>query len=134
MAEQGSDPAELEARLARLEAALGAAGGALEEMRAAAAEAADSAAALDATRGELGEAQDRIAALESEGAARDDALKAAETRADAAEERIREFGDTTEIERLHGQLEELKAARAQDLAEMKALLAELEPMLETEHA
>ncbi len=127
MAEQGSDPAELETRLARLEDALGAAGGALEAMQAVAAEAEGNAAALDTARGELTEAQDRIAALESEGADRDAALEAAEAK-------IREFGDTTEIERLRGQLEELKAMRAQDLAEMKALLAELEPMLETENA
>ena len=55
-----------------------------------------------------------------------DALEQAEAVADKGAD-VKRLALETEIA-------ELRTARAQDLAEMKALLAELEPMLETSNA
>ena len=152
--------AEMDERLARLEAALAAAAAALDRP-----EPEDLGPALEAARGDLGVAQERIEALERR-------LDEAERRAEAAEEAAAASRDAADLAAQGGaegvrmraaiealtatsaqlraqqedagdaalmaELEALRAARAMDLAEMQTLLALLEPMLETpkedEHA
>lgn len=135
MAEQ----AEMDGSLARLEAALTAAIGALEQAEAAP----DHSPDVKRLEGELSEARQKIATLEQLDRDREATLDGALTRAKAAEKKAAEDkpvksspstssgGDTAALE---AEVAELRAARAQDLAEMKALLAELEPMLETSNA
>lgn len=181
MAEQ----ADLDATLARLEAALAAATHVIETSEAAP----DLSGELDEVRAELAAAHDKIGTLEAAvtagEAARDHALAdvdvatekaqadadeakaqiaAAEARADAAEEALADVPEVVaapdvaleETDRLRqslttlsaslddlragadgaadpsltAEVAALRAARELDLAEMKALLAELEPMLE----
>ena len=129
--------AEFDSRIERLEAALAAASDALERSRADGP--ADRSEDLAAAEAALEAARTRIEALESQDDDRAAALQAAEARAEAAEDALAKAqasgtGDADGGTDLGRQLHEIKAARAQDLAEMKALLAELEPLLETTDA
>ena len=129
MAEQ----ADMDSALARLEAALTVAVDALEQAEAAADDGAD----VKRLEGELSEAHQKIATLEQLDRDREAALDAALTRAKTAEDRPVEAAPSApsdDTAALEAEIAELRAARAQDLAEMKALLAELEPMLETSNA
>ena len=121
-----AEAAELDARIARLEAALDATAKALRTNREAAARPDPAMQALNA---ELETAQGRIEELETalaETKARADASSVAAAAAPASE--------SDEAAALRRELAELREARAMDLAEMKALLAELEPMLESADA
>lgn len=131
MAEQ----AELDSRIARLDAALTATADALERTLAAQESAPDHGANLKGAQEELQRAQGKIKSLEDLVNEREEALVAALKRAKAAEAQApaESEGGGSEAA-LHAEIAELKAARAQDLAEMKALLAELEPMLESADA
>ena len=130
--------AEFDSRIERLEAALAAASDALERSRADGP--ADRSEDLAAAEAALEAARTRIEALESQDDDRAAALQAAEARAEAAEDALAKAqasgtdGEADGGTDLGRQLHEIKAARAQDLAEMKALLAELEPLLETTDA
>jgi len=141
MAEQ----AELDSRIARLDAALTATADALEQTLAARDAAPDLGDDLAAARDELERAEQKITGLESLVNEREEALvaalkraKTAEANADASTASTADASDQSsqadDTAVLHAEIAELKAARAQDLAEMKALLAELEPMLETADA
>ena len=125
-----ADTSGIDSRIARIEAALAATAEALaaqeaanDAVRRAGAADGDTAKVLET---ELLEARQRIVTLESEARDREETLARAVKRAEAAE-----AGDDSS---LRAELEEMRAARAMDLAEMKNLLAELEPMLETEYA
>ena len=125
-----ADTSGIDSRIARIEAALAATAEALaaqeaanDAVRRAVAADGDTAKVLET---ELLEARQRIVTLESEARDREETLARAVKRAEAAE-----AGDDSS---LRAELEEMRAARAMDLAEMKNLLAELEPMLETEYA
>lgn len=107
--------AELDARIARLEAALDATAAALGSRR----PDPDVEAARDRAEAALAEARERIATLET-------ALASARA-ARPAPPAGAEGGD---VAALRTELAELQAAREMDLAEMKSLLAELEPLLE----
>ncbi|SFI37489.1 hypothetical protein [Jannaschia pohangensis] len=122
------DQAEIDSRIARIEAALGAAMAAV----AAKADAPDHSAELKAVEAELLVARQRIVTLESEAKEREAALSKAIDRAEAAE--ATPAAPQADVAALESRIAELTAARAMDLAEMKALLAELEPMLETANA
>ena len=125
-----AETSEIDSRIARIEAALAATAEALaaqeaanDAIRRAAGADGDTSKAMEA---ELLEARQRIVTLESEAKDREETLSRAVARAEAAEK-----GDSSA---LRSELEEMREARAMDLAEMKSLLAELEPMLETENA
>ncbi len=131
MAEQ----AELEDRIARLDAAISATADALARVLA------DRDAAGASGTGaaeELATARERIGTLESAVRDSEAATEVAVARAEAAEAKLTSRpqasagGDDTEA--LHARIADLEAARAQDLAEMKSLLADLEPLLETADA
>ena len=120
-----ADTAELDGLLDRLASAMTAA-------ETAVAATPDLSAQLKASEDALADAQRRIEALEQQEKDNEVALDAATRRAEAAEASADAGagGDAA----LQAEVTELRAARAQDLAEMKALLAELEPMLETADA
>lgn len=111
--------AELDARIARLEAALDATAKALDARR----PDPEADAARERAEAALAEAEMRIASLEA-------AL------ATAREARAAPGGSDgdDEVAALRAELAELHAAREMDLAEMKSLLAELEPLLEAADA
>ena len=148
--------AEIEERLARLDGALRAAEATLDRPVPE-----DLAPRLDAARGEIERANARLAELEAELAEARGQAEEAAARAAAAEDAARSAANggeegvrlraaveaLTESSRqlrdqqpgaadasLVAEVEALRAARAMDLAEMRALLAELEPMLETTDA
>ncbi len=104
---------DLDSRFARIEAALAATAEALE---AAEARGVDGGADSDALR----EAQARIEVLEREAREREAALETS-----AAGD-----GTAARVDELESKLAALRAARSEDLIEMKSLLAELEPLLE----
>jgi len=98
-------------------------------------------AAAEAAQAELAAAQERIAALEDAPApaAPEDGGEAVRMRAalealTASAAQLREQHDGAADASLRAEVDALKAARAMDLAEMRAILAELEPMMETSHA
>ena len=122
-----AEKSELDAQIARLEAALGAATEALGAVQATP----DQGDALGAAQSDLQDARQTIATLEQQAKDREAALNQAAARAEAAETSPPEAGEGGEAEALRAQIAELRAARAQDLAEMKALLKELEPILES---
>ena len=129
MAEQ----ADMDSALARLEAALNVAVDALEQAEAVA----DKGADVNRLEDELAQAHQKIATLEQLDRDREAALDTALTRARTAEDRSVEAASSAPSDStaaLETEIAELRTARAQDLAEMKALLAELEPMLETSNA
>jgi chromosome segregation ATPase len=147
---------ELDTRIARLEAALGAAARALEAARAvpdrsgelAAAQAALSEARgrieglegdLSRARAEASDLQDRLRALEAAPAPKAasgpiDADEAVELRAavealTATSAELRAQAPGAADRALEAELDALRAARALDLAEMEAILTELDPLL-----
>ncbi|CUH40945.1 hypothetical protein JSE7799_03686 [Jannaschia seosinensis] len=137
-----AETSEIDSRIARIEAALAATADALaaqeaanDAIRRAAERTTDEEGRAHAMEAELMEARQRIVTLESEARDREETLRQAVERANAAEAGAEaagaDGGSETDLRR---ELEEMRAARAMDLAEMKALLAELEPMLETQHA
>lgn len=132
-----ADPAELDSRIARLEAALTATADALD----AALETPADGDALKAVQDDLAVARQTIETMAEQIKDREQALDAALARAQSAETKLAEApvatgdgGDGADSAALRARITELQAARAQDLAEMKSLLAELEPMLETADA
>ncbi|WP_298433092.1 hypothetical protein [uncultured Jannaschia sp.] len=139
MAEQ----AELDARIARIQAALGATARALKaaQDRASAQTTDGDAKGLQA---ELDAARARIAELEAGAPAADPAhapgeadgvrLRAALEAMAATSADLRAQTDGAIDASLKAENDALRAARAMDLAEMQALLAELEPMLEAANA
>lgn len=115
-----AEAAELDTRIARLEAALDAAEAALRTSRETSAQKGPEMPTVSA---ELEAAQGRIEELEV-------ALADVRKRAEATPS----SSGSGEAATLRAELAELREARAMDLAEMKALLAELEPMLESADA
>lgn len=131
-----ADQAEFDARVARLEAALTATSDALEEALTEP-KAPDTTDDLRAAQDELQTLRQTIQTLEQEAKDREATLDTALARAKKAEadqDSAPKADASEETEALRTEIAELKAARAQDLAEMKSLLAELEPMLESADA
>ncbi|MEM7491204.1 MAG: hypothetical protein AAF390_18985 [Pseudomonadota bacterium] len=133
---------ELDARIARLEAALEATSAALEAAEARP----DPGAAMVEAETELAKARARIEELEAEtkavtpsvapaaeGAPTDGAeanrLRAAVEALTATSAELRAQADGASDKALEAEVEALRAARALDLAEMEAILAELGPLL-----
>jgi hypothetical protein len=130
---------ELDMRIARLEAALAAAAEALE------ATPPDLGPELKAARAELSEARARIEALEAAAASQGGGpseppaseppasetarLRAAVEALTAASAELRAGAEGAVDRTLVAEVEALRAARAMDLAEMRTLLSELDPLL-----
>ncbi|MFO6463651.1 hypothetical protein ACK8OR_04600 [Jannaschia sp. KMU-145] len=143
MAEQ----AELDARIARIQAALGATARALKAAQdRATAPADDKGGDTNGMQAELDAARARIAELEAgadapaaepahaPGEADGVRLRAALEAMAATSADLRAQTDGAVDASLKAENDALRAARAMDLAEMQALLAELEPMLEAANA
>ncbi len=131
MAEQ----ADLDSRFARIEAALADAAEALEASEAAAKGRPDHSGALRDTEAELAAARQRIETLEEEARGRETTLGDAVAQAETAEAVGSGAPDASDREAaLEARVASLRAARAEDLSEMKALLAELEPLVEGANA
>lgn len=127
--------ADLDRRFARIEAALADAAEALEAADAATQARPDHSGALRDSEAELGAARKRIEELERD--ARDREAMPGEPMPDDAMATA-EAGDgsdgTGRVAELEARVASLRAARAEDLSEMKALLAELELLVEGAHA
>ncbi|MEM8823989.1 MAG: hypothetical protein AAGF30_10305 [Pseudomonadota bacterium] len=132
---------ELDARIARLEAALEATGSALTQAKVALAASAKKVQQLEADVAARdaaltsGKGNDAPAADSGEEANR---LRAAVEALTATSADLRAKSDGAPDRALQAELEALRAARALDLAEMESILAELDPLLssgeETTHA
>jgi hypothetical protein len=130
---------ELTSALARLEAALAAAQGAVDAI----APPEDRSAEIDELRARAEAAEMRAAAAEAEldalrsappAEGEPDRLRAALGELEGTLDGLREGHDGAVDASLAAEVEALRAARALDLAEIEALLKDLEPLLEPAHA
>ncbi|KIT17227.1 hypothetical protein [Jannaschia aquimarina] len=128
-----ADEAMLREKLERLEAALNTMEGALDRPAPV-----DRSAELEAAKADLEAAQARIAELEGAQASSApttggdvDRMRTSLEALAQANEQLRAQTDGSVDASLRAELDALKAAREMDLSEMRALLAELEPMLES---
>ncbi|WP_308914830.1 hypothetical protein [Jannaschia sp. LMIT008] len=157
-----AEPSEMEQSLARLEAALSATADALDgpppedltpQLDAARADLSRARDDLEGARAriealeaeveghqrEVEEARDRVAADMARPPVAADAeegtrLRAALEALTASNQQLRDGADGAADASLQAEIDALRAARAMDLAEMRALLAELEPLMESEDA